>query len=86
MSQTQFHLNDAYKDIKSNGFINVYSIDKVLLNQYVSAREAGRNLNMSDSTIGKYARRGLLYKNMYYFSFDLLYEGSLMKQINKLLL
>lgn len=55
-----------------NGFINVYSSDKILLNQYPSAKEAGRELSISDVSIFKYMRTGQLFKNMYYFSKDLL--------------
>lgn len=59
-------------------------MDKVLLNQYVSAREAGRELNISGVTIGEYARTGRLFKSLYYFSFDLL-DASSINEINKLL-
>ena len=65
---------------KNNGAINVYSSDKTLLNQYVSAKEAGRGLNISDVSIFKYLKTGRLFKDKYYFSLDLLENTGINKQ------
>jgi len=70
MSQTQFNLNSS-KSIFSNGFINVYSPERILLSQFVSAKEAAKELSISSWSILKYIKSGLLFNNQYYFTFDL---------------
>lgn len=75
MSQSNIRHSSPDSLLLGNGFINVYSPDKVLLNQYPSAKEAGRELNISDVSIFKYIRTGRLFKNMYYFSMGPLDEN-----------
>lgn len=82
MSQSNLKYSSPDCSLLGNGFINVYSSDKILLNQYPSAKEAGRELNISDVSIFKYMRTGRLFKNMYYFSMDLL-DGNVANKINE---
>jgi len=82
MSQSNLKYSSSDSLLLGNGFINVYSSDKILLNQYPSAKDAGRELNISDVSIFKYMRTGRLFKNMYYFSMDLL-DGNVANKINE---
>jgi hypothetical protein len=82
MSQSNLKYSSPDSLLLGNGFINVYSSDKILLNQYPSAKDAGRELNISDVSIFKYMRTGRLFKNMYYFSMDLL-DGNVANKINE---
>ena len=81
MSQSKLNSSSDWL-LLGNGFINVYSSDKILLNQYPSAKEAGRELNISDVSILKYIRTGRLFKNIYYFSMELM-DGNEAYKINE---
>lgn len=71
MNQTKLNFNFS-DNIISNSFINVYSPEKVLLSQYVSAKEAAKDLNISNWSVLKYKKSGLLFNNKYFFTFDLI--------------
>jgi len=58
---------------KGGGTIYLYNAEKTtLVNSFPSAREAAKYLNLSFPTIIKYARKGEIYKEQWFFSTSLI--------------
>jgi predicted transcriptional regulator len=83
MSKNTFNFYNSESQLKTNGLISVYSVDKELLNQYVSIREAAKELNISGWSISKYIKSEQLFNNQFYFSYNLLKDSD---NINKVII